>query len=177
MIYQNLQTKTQQRWRFFLRIGDSSNSKGHCLDGSHRRGCHSHFPKQGPLFWSLYTISYFHGTLIWKFPFRCESMWFRCHKNQFWGTFPCFSETNTIHVNHWFHPLDQKVCEEGPDFIRARRGGPNVFIPDESDEIPVVPVGWGDGMFFVADWWDVRLLGKHVWKNGQLKWLFCCYLF
>lgn len=30
-----------------------------------------------------------------------------------------------------------QVCEEGPDFIRARRGGPNVFIPDESDEIPV----------------------------------------
>ena len=25
------------------------------------------------------------------------------------------------------------MCEEGPDFVRARKGGPNVFIPDESD--------------------------------------------
>lgn len=26
-----------------------------------------------------------------------------------------------------------QACEEGPDFVRARKGGPNVFIPDESD--------------------------------------------
>lgn len=69
----------------------------------------------------------------------------------------CDSDATKINLEEPFtgQPLvlsDQKVCEEGPDFIRARRGGPNVFIPDESDEIPVVPVGWGDGMFFVADW-------------------------
>ena len=35
-------------------------------------------------------------------------------------------------------PVQCQACEEGPNFTRARRGGTNVFVPDETDGIEAV---------------------------------------
>ena len=34
--------------------------------------------------------------------------------------------------------VKRQACEEGPNFTRARRGGTNVFVPDETDGIEAV---------------------------------------